>query len=326
MTVTPAAYYDPPAAVETPFPSPPKISFVKEEIITEQKVPLPPAKNFKVQVQPPPQFTAPAGSFSVPSKTTQNQFPQNSHMAHFAFPPPPNQFLQNTFAVPAPHIALGKTVPLQAPVINFPTTVPIYSTDGNEPLVKSIEVEALPGYQTSPPPKQKRGRSKSSNVESNVECESPKKKVPRSNKVGKKHQTDKGIDDFMNAAINERNFPKSGVTLVPVGNGHVVVIDEAIFHGYVISLKPIDHDIKTSSLLEKLDKSRPCNRVDQKQKDPPFEIKWLRLDYQTNRLYSHLVRDIETIKNRYGGKIRVYTRRDWNVLPRHSFLYTPTKK
>jgi len=92
--------------------------------------------------------------------------------------------------------------------------------------------------------------------------------------------------------------------------------------GFQISKKEGGYHIKQTSLFEKFDKSRASNRVDPKVKYGP--IKFLKLERAKWNDYPENVRvQIEQLEKMYGhySKLRFVTHRDWNVLPKHLFIY-----
>jgi len=157
---------------------------------------------------------------------------------------------------------------------------------------------------------------------------------------GTRHQTDKSMDDFLNQALQRNNYEQTGVVYrsIPVDSPNAdtkevgcLVINDTKFYRFVLSTKPEGYRIQQASLMEKLDKSRPCNRVNPDDKEGTVPIKYLRVD--RNSLYQSIpsVMSVTTyLKKSYeinGNSVRILTHRDWNLLPPEYFVYEiPTKK
>jgi len=140
------------------------------------------------------------------------------------------------------------------------------------------------------------------------------------------------IDDFISQAIALGDFCKTGLacgSTLPIDSqidksirGFYIVIDEYRFYEFVSSIKSDGHKIKQPSLLEKMDKSRRCNRVNPKLQSGIIPIKYLRIDRDTNTEFYHSISNlVASMKYSYGNGIRIYTHRDWNLLPTKYFVY-----
>jgi len=151
-------------------------------------------------------------------------------------------------------------------------------------------------------------------------------------KVSGKYPNDQTIDDFIQEAINRNNYKTTGVAhrqtqvVDPVTGqiktGSCIVLNEHVFYQFVLSLKPSGYNIKLSSLIEKMDKSRPSNRVNPKDQIGAIPIKFLRIDRDMNTEYYPYISDfMASLKEKYGQAVRIYTHRDWNLLPVKYFVY-----
>jgi len=99
------------------------------------------------------------------------------------------------------------------------------------------------------------------------------------------------------------------------------VINEDKFYNYILKSRPQEYKLDKASLLEKFDKSRPCNRVNPKDKTEKIPIKYLRIDNRKKNP-EKVKKDINNIKSQYPKqKIRIITHRDWNYLAINEFLY-----
>jgi hypothetical protein len=145
-----------------------------------------------------------------------------------------------------------------------------------------------------------------------------------SNKRGKKH-SNITIEEELAKALNE-NPERSGVapyfhSNIPSQWPRYVVINEDKFYHYILSSRQEEYKLDKASLLEKFDQSRPCNRVNPKDRVGTVPIKYLRIDNRKKNP-EDLKNEISYIKALYSKqKIRIITHRDWNVLPLDDFTY-----
>jgi len=154
------------------------------------------------------------------------------------------------------------------------------------------------------------------------------KKVKRisipSNKRGKKHSNNT-IEEELDKALNI-SPDQSGITpyyrnnSVP-GLPSFIVIHEDKFYHFIISSRPEEYRLDKASLLEKFDQSRPCNRVNPKDKSEKPPIKYLRIDNR-NKNPDYVKKDMTATKSLYPKqKIRIISHRDWNYISPEEFIY-----
>jgi hypothetical protein len=146
-----------------------------------------------------------------------------------------------------------------------------------------------------------------------------------SNKRGKKH-SNITIEEELAKALQDPPT-QSGVTPFYLQNNMenefpcFVVINEELFYNYVLSSRPPEYKLDKASLLEKFDKSRPCNRVNPKEKYGRIPIKYLRIDNRKKNPDS-VKRHLAEIKSQFPKqKIRIISHRDWNYLSTDEFIY-----
>jgi hypothetical protein len=212
-----------------------------------------------------------------------------------SLPPPPEPM----FAAPAP--------------ANFPQDPFQYFPAPSSPLVS--EIPHTKKRASSPPqiPQDQKFRKKSKN--SSI----------LSNKRGKKH-SNIGIEEELAKALNENDPDRSGVApyfnpLIPSQWPRYVVINEDKFYDYILENRPEEYKLDKASLLEKFDQSRPCNRVNPKDRTGIVPIKYLRIDNRKKNP-EELKSEISYIKSLYSKqKIRIITHRDWKVLDADEFTY-----
>jgi len=150
-----------------------------------------------------------------------------------------------------------------------------------------------------------------------------------SNKKGKKHSNITMEEELGKSFQSTPDL--SGVTpYYPadalLGPPLFAVINEDKFYQSILSSRPEEYKLDKASLLEKFDKSRPCNRVNPKDKTGKIPIKYLRIDNRKKNP-DFVKKQISNIKTMFPKqKIRVISHRDWNYISPDDFIYEPKKK
>jgi hypothetical protein len=247
--------------------------------------------------------------------------------------PPLDEKMMHLPAFPCNSTFPGNTTYTGIPAYNG---IPLYTGYPNYPVIPTY---SMPSYTVNPthyypngypqlPQNEVCPKSlKRSLQDATTDSLSPKKtkKTVISNKRGKKHsnitieeELAKAYEDQDNSGVNQFFYPNRNGNL---GLGSVVVIDEEKFYHYILASRPEEYRLDKASLLEKFDKSRPCNRVDPKEKTGRIKIKYLRIDNRKKNPES-VKKDIAEIKSKYPKhKIRIITHRDWNYLGVDEFIY-----
>jgi hypothetical protein len=270
-------------------------------------VPSPPASPYKAPV---PSHKPPMIKMKVVSEIPPTEcvvYPPSHHQPPPAtrtlpsFPPPP----EHMFAAPA--------------AVNcFPQDPFQYFPSPSSPLVS--EIPHTRKRASSPPviPQDQKIRKKGKN--SSI----------LSNKRGKKH-SNIGIEEELAKALSEPNPERSGVApyfnpFIPSQWPRFVVINEDKLYDYILESRPVEFKLDKASLLEKFDQSRPCNRVNPKDRSGIVPIKYLRIDNRKKNP-EDLKSEISYIKSLYSKqKIRIITHRDWKLLPHDDFTYVIKSK
>jgi len=207
--------------------------------------------------------------------------------------------------------------------------VPDVYMPGNK---RSLQQQENNGLDSGEAPERNYVPGKRSHREEPPQDQEAKRRNITSPKVSGKYPNDQTIDDFIQEAINRNNYKTTGVaqrhsqvidpTTGQVRTGSCIVLNEHVFYQFVLSLKPSGYNIKLSSLIEKMDKSRPSNRVNPKDQIGAIPIKFLRIDRDMNtEYYPYISEFMSSLKEKYGQSVRIYTHRDWQLLPVKYFVY-----
>jgi hypothetical protein len=215
--------------------------------------------------------------------------------------------------------------PPQARLVPPPTEV-VPSNYNNMDYYYPVPAPVAPMIPEIPTGTRKRSASEISHDQKSKKKGNTKNSSILSNKRGKKH-SNITIEEELHKALNEG--PSSGVTpFFHPGTNYprFVVINEDKFYNYILSSRPEEYKLDKASLLEKFDKSRPCNRVNPKDRHGKVAIKYLRIDNRKKNPES-VKKEMTNIKSVYSKqKIRIITHRDWNVLPMEDFIYEIKQK
>jgi len=123
------------------------------------------------------------------------------------------------------------------------------------------------------------------------------------------------------SGVTPYNWPTAGA-----GSPSFIVINEDKFYQSILSSRPEEYRLDKASLLEKFDKSRPCNRVNPKDRTGRIPIKYLRIDNRKKNP-DYVKTDMSYIKSIFKKqKIRIISHRDWNYLSTDEFIYEVKNK
>jgi len=259
-------------------------------------------------------------------------------------PPPVENFspldekMMHPPAFPCNSAFLGNTTYTGIPAYNG---IPLYTGYPNYPVIPNYSVPSYTvnptqyypnGYPSLPQNEVSPKSLKRSLPDATTDSLSPKKtkKTVISNKRGKKH-SNITIEEELSKALEHPDYSGVKQFFYPNRNGQeglgrVVAIDEEKFYHYILASRPEEYRLDKASLLEKFDKSRPCNRVDPKEKTGSIRIKYIRIDNRKKNPEG-VKRDIAEIKSKYPKhKIRIITHRDWNYLGVDEFIYEVKEK